>query len=56
MHGSDAGDEKADVSLCPMAAFDRPPLTLGQVRRYVGNGSRRLIELSLGEGAPEAEI
>ena len=39
-----------------MAAFDQPPLTLEQVRRYVGNGSRRLIELALGEGTPDMEI
>ena len=34
-----------------LAAFGRPALTLEQVRAYVGNGSRRLIELALGEGA-----
>ncbi len=39
-----------------MEAFGRPQLTLEQVRRYVGNGSRRLIELALGEGTPDAEI
>ena len=39
-----------------LAAFGRPALTLEQVRAYVGNGSRRLIELALGEGAEAAEI
>ena len=39
-----------------LAAFGRPPLTLGQVRAYVGNGSRRLIELALGEGAAPEEV
>jgi type III secretion protein N (ATPase) len=39
-----------------MAAFDRPQLTLAQVRRYVGNGSRRLIELALGEDAADSEV
>ena len=39
-----------------LTAFSRPTLTLEQVRAYVGNGSRRLIELALGEGADEDEI
>ena len=39
-----------------LAAFGRPALTLEQVRAYVGNGSRRLIELALGEGAAPEEI
>lgn len=39
-----------------LAAFGRPALTLAQVRAYVGNGSRRLIELALGEGAAPEEI
>lgn len=39
-----------------LEAFGRPALTLEQVRAYVGNGSRRLIELALGEGAAESEI
>lgn len=39
-----------------MTAFGRPTLTLEQVRAYVGNGSRRLLELALGEGASEEEI
>ena len=39
-----------------LAAFGRPTLTLEQVRAYVGNGSRRLLELALGEGATDEEI
>ncbi|MCR5664961.1 MAG: HAD-IA family hydrolase [Oscillospiraceae bacterium] len=39
-----------------MSAFGRPALTPEQVRRYVGNGSRRLLELALGDGADEALI
>ena len=39
-----------------LAAFGRPVLTLEQVRSYVGNGSRRLIELALGSDAAQAEI
>ena len=39
-----------------MTAFGRPTLTLEQVRAYVGNGSRRLLELALGEGASDEEI
>ena len=39
-----------------LAAFGRSALTLEQVRAYVGNGSRRLIELALGEDASPEEI
>lgn len=39
-----------------LAAFGREGLSLEQVRRYVGNGSRRLIELALGPEAAQEEI
>ena len=39
-----------------LAAFGRPALTLEQVRAYVGNGSRRLIELALGSDAATEEV
>ncbi len=39
-----------------MDVFGRPTLTLDEVRAYVGNGSRRLIELALGPGASRAEV
>ncbi len=39
-----------------LAAFGRPALTLEQVRAYVGNGSRRLIELALGSDAAAEEV
>ena len=52
----DTLEDLKNAANAAMAAFGRPALTLEQVRRYVGNGSRRLIELALGEGADEAEI
>lgn len=39
-----------------MAAFDRPPITLDDVRAYLGNGARRLIELALGPEASPEEV
>ncbi len=39
-----------------LAAFGHAPIRLEQTRAFVGNGSRRLIELALGESASEAEI
>ena len=52
----DTLEDLKNAANAAMTAFGRPTLTLDEVRRYVGNGSRRLIELALGEGAPEAEI
>ena len=34
-----------------LAEFGFPPMTIDDTRRRVGNGSRRLLELSLPEGA-----
>lgn len=52
----DTLDDLKNAVNAALTAFDRPTLTLEQVRAYVGNGSRRLIELALGEGADDAEI
>ena len=52
----DTLEDLKNAANAAMAAFGRPPLTLEQVRRYVGNGSRRLIELALGEGPEEHDI
>lgn len=52
----DTLEDLKNAANAAMAAFGRPQLSLAQVRRYVGNGSRRLIELALGDGATEAEI
>lgn len=52
----DTLEDLKNATNAAMEAFGRPTLTLEQVRRYVGNGSRRLIELALGEGADASEI
>lgn len=52
----DTLEDLKNAASAAMRAFGRPPLTLEQTRRYVGNGSRRLIEQALGEGADEAEV
>lgn len=52
----DTLEDLKNATNAAMEAFGHPTLTLDQVRRYVGNGSRRLIELALGEGAEPAEI
>ena len=36
-----------------LAEFGFPPMRLDETRRRVGNGSRRLLELALGEGADD---
>ena len=45
----DTLEDLKNAASAAMRAFGRPPLTLEQTRRYVGNGSRRLIEQALGE-------
>ncbi len=52
----DTLEDLKNAASAAMRAFGRPPLTLEQTRRFVGNGSRRLIEQALGEGADEAEV
>ena len=39
-----------------LAEFSLPPMSLDETRRRVGNGSRRLIELSVPEGTAPARI
>lgn len=52
----DTLDDLKNAANAAMAAFGYPQLSREQVRRYVGNGSRRLLELAIGEGAEDAEI
>ena len=52
----DTLEDLNNAASAAMRAFGHPPLTLEQTRRFVGNGSRRLIEQALGEGADEAEV
>ena len=52
----DTLEDLKNATNAAMEAFGHPTLTLEQVRRYVGSGSRRLIEQALGEGADAAEI
>ena len=39
-----------------MRTFGYPERTLDEVRRFVGNGARRLLTLAMPEGCPEEEI
>lgn len=52
----DTLDDLKNAANAAMEAFGRPHLTREQVRRYVGNGSRRLLELALGSGTPEDTV
>ena len=52
----DTLEDLNNAASAAMRAFGHPPLTLEQTRRFVGNGSRRLIEQALGETADDAEV
>ena len=52
----DTLDDLKNAANAAMAAFGRPALSREQVRRYVGNGSRRLLEQALGAGASAEEV
>lgn len=52
----DTLEDLKNAASAAMTAFGRAPLSLEQTRRFVGNGSRRLIEQALGDGADPAEV
>lgn len=50
----DTLDDLANAVNAALARFGRPALSREQVRRYVGNGSRRLLEQAMPDAGPES--
>ena len=52
----DTLQDLADATNAALAAFGYPPRSLEEVRRFVGNGAARLLELAVPEGADPAPV